>query len=230
MMAMDIGVKVTGKEEVDACGTMAKQFAYEGIAVLDERIEPAARVNDDFTIYRRIDLRGSGLRSLKNRIDMARGKALVVAAEIGTIDATNWAAEDTRIDLLTLSPSKDKRLRETTAHLAASSSTCLEVQIAPLLSSTGLIRSRILKSYREAIITAIDANMGVVLSSGATYPMGLRSTVAMIHIGMLLGLEKRTAEQAVNEQPARIIEKNMKRMRPEYIRTGVEIRKGGNDD
>jgi RNase P/RNase MRP subunit p30 len=229
MMAMDIGVNITDREEIDLCVRLAQQIGFAGIAVLGEMSEPVTRITHDFMTYRRIDLRGKGLSSLRDQIDTARKRGLVVAMQLGAIEATNWAAEDPRVDLLTLDPSKEYRLRDTTAHLATSSSTYLEIQIAPLLSSTGLNRSKILKSYREAVITAIDANMGIVLSSGATYPMGLRSPVAMVHIGMLLGLERGAAEQAVIELPARIIERNMKRMGPEYVRAGVEIRRGGKD-
>jgi RNase P/RNase MRP subunit p30 len=105
--------------------------------------------------------------------------------------------------------------------------TALELQIAPLLNSSGLHRSKILKAYREAVVTAVGAGMGLVLSSGATHPMGLRSPLAMMHIGMLLGIDRTLAEKAVHELPTCIIERNMKRLSPEYVGPGVEIVRRG---
>src|SRR4030042_1254801 len=119
-----------------------------------------------------------------------------------------------RVDLLTFDPSKEHRLRETTASLASSSATALEIQAAPLLQSSGLQRSKILKTCRETVATAVDAGMGVVLSSGAAHPMGLRSPVAMVHIGLLLGIERKLAESAIQELPAHLIERSMKRRQP----------------
>jgi RNase P/RNase MRP subunit p30 len=227
MMAMDIGVNITDEEGIDSCVRMAQQFGFTGIAVIGDMSEPMVRVTDNFTIFRRIELRGKGLGNLKKQSDAARKSGLVVAMQLNTIGMTNWAAEDPRVDLLTINPSKESRLRDTTARLAASSSTCLEIQIAPLLSSTGLSRSKVLKSYREAVTTAVDANMEIVLSSGAIYPMGLRSPVAMIHIGMLIGLEKAVAEHAVMDTPSQIVERNMKKLGPGYVRAGVEVLRGG---
>jgi RNase P/RNase MRP subunit p30 len=227
MMAMDIGVNITDKEEIDSCVRMAQQLGFVGIAVQIDMSEPMVRAKDNFTIFRRIELRGKKLSNLRRHSEAARRGGLVIAMQLSTIEVANWAAESSRVDLLTLNPSKEHRLRDTTARLAASSSTCLEIQIAPLLSSTGLSRSKVLKSYREAVTTAVDANMGIVLSSGAVYSMGLRSPLAMIHIGMLIGLEKALAEQAVMNTPTKIVERNMKRLGPEYVRTGVEVLRGG---
>jgi RNase P/RNase MRP subunit p30 len=227
MMAMDIGVNITDKEEIESCARIAQQFGFAGMAVMGDISEPMVRVTDSFMIFRRIELKGKGLGNLRKQSNAARRSGLVVAMQLSTIEVTNWAAEDPRVDLLTINPSKESRLRDTTARLAASSSTCLEIQIAPLLSSTGLSRSKVLKSYREAVTTAVDANMEIVLSSGAIYPMGLRSPVAMVHIGMLVGLEKTVAEHAVMDTPSQIVERNMKKLGPEYVRAGVEVLRGG---
>jgi len=128
--------------------------------------------------------------------------------------------------LLMFAPSKEHRLRETTASLASSSATALEIQAAPLLHSSGLQRSKILKMYRETVATAVDAEMGVVLSSGAAHPMELRSPVAMVHIGLLLGIERKLAENAIQELPTHLIERSMKRRQPEFVSPGVEILRG----
>ncbi|MBE0527013.1 MAG: hypothetical protein IH631_08730, partial [Candidatus Thorarchaeota archaeon] len=126
-------------------------------------------------------------------------------------------------------PTQDNRLRDTTARLASITNTYLEIQIAPLLQSSGLNRSKLLKSYRESVSTAMDAGMGVVLTSGAIRPMGLRSSVAMAHIGILLGMDRAYADSAVSSIPKSIIERNTKKLQPGFVSNGVEILQKGDE-
>jgi RNase P/RNase MRP subunit p30 len=69
----------------------------------------------------------------------------------------------------------------------------------------------------------MDAGMRIVLTSGANRPMGLRSSVAMAHIGILLGMDRVYADKAVNEFPKAIIERNLTKIQPNFVSDGVEI-------
>ena len=222
-MAVDIGVNIPDVKDIGSFGKLAHQIGFTGIAISGVMDRPVTEIPEGITIYRRVNLTGRGINSLRNQIQRVRKNAIIVATQLGSIDTTNWAVEDQRVDLLTFDPSKEHRLRETTASLASSSATSLEIQIAPLLHSSGLQRSKILKTYRETVATAVDAGMGVVLSSGAAHPMGLRSPAAMVHIGLLLGIERELAERAIQELPAHLIERSMKRRQPEFVSPGVEI-------
>jgi RNase P/RNase MRP subunit p30 len=222
-MAIDLGVTVTDMERISSFGELAHQIGYTGFAVAGLVNQPYRHLAEGVTIYRRDNLTGRGVNSLKNQIERVRKNATIIAVQVGSIDTTNWAAEDQRVDLLTLDPSKDHKLRATTARLASASLTALELQIAPLLHFSGLQRSKILKGYREAVMTAVGGGMKVILSSGATHPMGLRSPIAMMHIGMLLGLDRALAESAVHEMPMGIVERSMKRLSPEFVSPGVEV-------
>jgi RNase P/RNase MRP subunit p30 len=226
-MAIDVGVSAPDIEKIGSFENLAHQIGLTGIAVVGLIDQPLRDFTEAITVYKRANLTGKGTNTLRNQIERVRKKVTIVAAQVSTIDTTNWAAEDRRVDLLTLNPLKDYKLRETTACLASTSLTALELQIAPLLNYSGLRRSKILKAYREAVVTAVGAGMGLVLSSGATHPTGLRSPLAMMHIGMLLGIDRALAEKAVHELPTCIIERNMKKLSPEYVGSGVEIvRKG----
>jgi len=222
-MTVDVGVYVPDMEKIGMFGKIAHQIGFTGIAVAGLMDQPYKHLAENITVYRRIDITGKGINSLRKQIERVRKSTLIVTVQLGSIDLTNWAAEDRRVDLLTLDPSKDYKLRETTACIASNSSTSLEIQIAPLLNSSGLIRSKILKAYREAVTTAIDSGMGVVLSSGATHPMGLRSPLAMMHIGMLLGIDRPLVERSVHELPTYIIERSLKKLSSEFIGPGIEI-------
>jgi RNase P/RNase MRP subunit p30 len=105
----------------------------------------------------------------------------------------------------------------------------LEIQIAPLLKSTGLDRSKILKSYREAVTTARNGGMDVVLTSGANRPLGLRSAVAMAHIGILLGMDRAYADSAVTGLPLSIVERNMRKLTPGFVSDGIEVIQKGEE-
>ena len=148
---------------------------------------------------------------------------MIVSVRLASVDTANWAAEDPRVDLLTVDNSREQRLRDSTAHLAAASKTALEIRYEPLLHLVGLNRSKVIKTYRESIRTAIDSGMQVILSSGATHPLNLRSPMAMRHIGELLGMEPKYAEYVVSEAPKIIIERNRKRFSSAFVTDGIEI-------
>ena len=176
------------------------------------------------TIVTRADLSLGKLSVLKNQINQVRKRAVIISAPIGTINTTNWAAEDDRVDLLTLTElSRGNGLRSTTAGLAAESGTALEIPIRPLLVNTGLARSKILKMYREASRTAYTAGMSVVISSGATEPILLRSPRALQYICHLLGMEEGLAKKAVLEHPDMIVTDNLHRLSSEFVAPGIEV-------
>ena len=176
------------------------------------------------TIITRVDLPSGRLNALKNQIKRVRKQAVVISAPVGAIDVTNWAAEDDRVDLLTLAePSRENGLRSTTAGLAAESGTALEIPIRPLLLNTGLVRSKVLKIYREAYRTAYTAGMSVVISSGATEYILLRSPRAIQCICHLLGMEEGLTKKAVIEAPDRIVMDNLQHLSSEFVSPGIEI-------
>ncbi len=222
-MTVDVGVYVPDMEKISSFGNIAHQIGFKGIAITGLMDQPFRQLAEEITVYRRVNITGKGINSLRKQIERVRKNTIIVAVQLGSIDMTNWVVEDKRVDFLTLDPSKDYKLRETTASIASNSATALEIQIAPLLNSSGLYRSKILKAYREAVMTAVGAGMGVVLSSGATHPMGLRSPLAMMHIGMLLGIDRPLVERAVHELPIYIIERNLKKLSTEFVSSGVEI-------
>ena len=169
-------------------------------------------------------------RVMKNKVKQYRSKAIIVAAPLTNVNLANWAAEESMIDILTLVPPyNEHKLRKTTARLAASNFTMLEVPINPLLSVEGMARARILKTFRESVATAIGSGMSIILSSGATNPLGMRSPKAMQHIGQMLGIEISKTRSCVNENVSQIINRNKQKLSDEYIANGIRIVKEGKD-
>jgi RNase P/RNase MRP subunit p30 len=222
-VTVDLGVLAKDLSETDLFCEIARELGIAGLAVPNLHSEPVKKTDSGLDIFRRIELHGRTINSLRKQVSKFRRKSLIVSVPLRGIEVANWAADDKRIDLLTLEIANDNRLRDTTAHLASNSGVSLEIQIAPLLKTSGLNRSKVLKSYRESVRTALDGGMGIVLTSGANHPLGLRSPVAMIHLGILLGMTRTEAEWAVNELPLSIITQNLKKLQSGFVGDGVEI-------
>jgi len=228
-VSIDLGILAPDVTEIDSFGDMATKLGLSGFAVVGSFAESFKQLTENMMVYSRVILHGKNINSVRKQISNTRRKSMIVSVPLKSIEITNWAAEDNRVDILTADPTQENRLRDTTAHLASISNTILEIQIAPLLKSTGLNRSKILKSYREAVTTARDGGMDVILTSGASNPMGLRSSVAMAHIGILLGMDRAYADSAVTSLPLSIIERNMRKLQPGFVSSGVEIIQKGEE-
>ncbi|MFW9967647.1 MAG: RNase P subunit p30 family protein [Candidatus Thorarchaeota archaeon] len=223
-MPIDLNVRVPTLESLESFAEMGNRLGLTGFATFLKRETPFETLDGGMNLFVRTDLPENGLRSAKGILKETRSKSAIIAVPLRGVDMANWAAEDERVDLLTIDePHKDFILRESTAKLAASSDTALEVLIEPLLSSFGLARSKVVKVFRENVQTAIDAGMQVILSSGAKAVMSMRSPTAMQYAGLLLGLDWHYTKHAVHEGPQDIIDRNRKRLSPNFVAPGVEI-------
>lgn len=228
-MVVDIGVCVSDPKNLDSFVQMAQKIGFTGLATHNIQGEPDQHFGDDFSILKRVDVSGRDLKSIRKQVDNVRKHSMIVSVKIASVGTVNWAAEDQRVDLLTVDHSLDYRLRDSTARLAAMHSTALEIRFEPLLHLAGLNRSKVIKVYRESIQTAIDSRMQVILSSGASHPLHLRSARAIRHLGELLGMESKYAENAINQAPLDIIERNRRRFSSDYVSEGVEILQRGTE-
>jgi RNase P/RNase MRP subunit p30 len=226
-VAIDVGVCIPDPKSLDSFVQMAQKLGFAGLATHVVEGAPDQLFQDGFSVLKRVNVSGRGLRSIRKQVESVRRQAMIVSVELASIETANWAAEDQRVDLLTLDPSRDFRLRDTTARFAAASNTALEIRFEPLLRLIGLNRSRVIKTYRESIETAIDAGMQVVLSSGAKHPLHMRSPVAMQNLGELLGMDSIYAEKAVDKAPLDIIQRNRERFSSDYVAEGVKIFRRG---
>ncbi len=224
-MKIDLGVMIADSGDIESFCRMGHSLNLSGLATPGNHDRPVKTL-EQMKIYKRVDIRGKSVGSIRQQIGHVRNTSVILALEIGPIDRTNWAVEDKRVDLLTICPSGEHSLRATTARLASTAGVALEVQIAPLLHTSGFNRSKMLKVYRETIETAYDNDMMVVLTSGAKKPIELRSPEAIAHIGMLLGLEKSYAQRTIDDFPSMIVQRNLKKLDPDYIGTGIEIIQG----
>jgi len=227
-VVIDIGVCVPNPQSLDLFVQMARKIGFTGLATQNIEGDPDQSLENMFSVLKRTDISGRGLQSLRKQVDSVRRNTMIVAVKLGSVETANWAAENQRVDLLTVDSSQEHRLRSSTAHLAAISDTALEIRFEPLLYLVGLNRSKVIKAYRESIRTAVDSGMQVILSSGATHPFQMRSPRAIQHIAELLGMERKYAEYAINHAPLQIVENNRRKFSSDYVAEGMEILQRGN--
>jgi RNase P/RNase MRP subunit p30 len=230
-VVIDLGVYVPDSNSLEAFIQMAQKLGFTGFATPHTENEPEhSFANSRFSVLKRADLTGNNIKSIRKRVDDVRKHSMIVSVGLASVETANWAADDKRVDLLTLNHLRDYRLRDTTARLGAASNTALEIKFEPLLNLAGLNRSKVIKMYRESISTAISSGMQVILSSGAKHPLHMRSPRAMQYLCELLGMEPKYAEHAVNHAPIDIVEENRRRFRSDYIRDGLEIIQRGTEE
>lgn len=220
MRYIDLNINADTPQAIQSLSSMGGALGYSGLAAKGQSYHEAPV---QIELFSRADLTAKRLAGLKKEVSRTRKRHLVLATPLGGVDTTNWAAEEGTIDLLTLPLTGNGRLRTSTARLAAGSNTALEIVIHPLLITKGLERSRVLKTMTDAIKIAVQGEMKVVLTSGALQPIHMRSPYAMIHIGMLLGLERLESIESISQTPHEIIERNIKRLDDNYILPGLEV-------
>ncbi|MBD3160159.1 MAG: hypothetical protein GF309_15385 [Candidatus Lokiarchaeota archaeon] len=224
MEAADLNVRAKNRQHLDEFSKMAKKYHFQAIATSASLKEPVIEDEKGFRICKRIEVNADKVGKVKSRIGQSRRKAVIIAVRIGEVNATNWAANDHRVDLLTTYGYPWQRdLRYSTAKLAAATDTALEVNIVSLLQVSGLKRSRVLKSLRDSIRTASRARMRIVLSSGADSALRMRSPTALEQIGSLLDIDYKTAEKALRNYPMDIIKRNLAKLNENFIAPGIEI-------
>ncbi len=222
MPAIDLNVRVQAQSELNPFVDMAKFLGIGGIVVPLSDKSPEGFEIDGLSVFTRHDIHSQKVGAVKHQINRFRNHFTIIAVALTDIDTANWAASDAKVDLLTLLPTNSE-LRNTTARLASKSGVALEVPISPLLGVAGLARSRILKNYSEAIRTASKAGMNIILSSGSSEPIQMRSPWALGHIGALLGIDMHSAKNAILEYSESIITENLKRLGDDHVSDGIDI-------
>lgn len=231
MPAIDFNVRVPDRDSLGTFADMAKTLGFSGIVVpIKGELARGFEINN-VMIYTRLDIKSTKLGVLKRELDKARKKFSIIAVPLSEVDIANWAVKEARVDVLTFQHTKNHHnLRSSTARLAAKAGTSLEVSIAPLLDVSGLARSKLIKEYRESITTACNAGMKVILSSGASTPIQMRSPRALNHIGTLFGLNPQYTEVSISDHAYTLLQENVQKLGDNHIAAGIELVSRGGDE
>ncbi|MFQ5999929.1 MAG: RNase P subunit p30 family protein, partial [Candidatus Bathyarchaeia archaeon] len=125
----------------------------------------------------RVDFAPKTPRELLQYLRRFRRRFEVVSVTCTSKRVARQAAKDRRVDLLSF-PATDIHKRffdHAEAELASKASSCLEIEMAPLLSLSSSSRIRLLSRLRREVAIAKRFNVPVVISSGATNEYLMRS-------------------------------------------------------
>lgn len=135
------------------------------------------------------------------------------------------AAKDRRVDLL-LFPATDLRKRffdHAEAELASKALSCLEIEMAPLLSLSGFSRIRLLSRLRREVAIAERFNVPVAISSGATNEYFTRRPQDYAALATLFDMSTPYALRALSEDPLAIVERNRQKLSADYVAPGIRV-------
>ncbi|MFQ6095453.1 MAG: RNase P subunit p30 family protein [Candidatus Bathyarchaeia archaeon] len=186
---------------------------------------------NNLDLIKRVDLRPKDTRALLDLLRNVRRKRELVAVYCNSKPIARQAAKDRRVDLISF-PSTDPRRRffnSAEAELASKSQAALEVDMAPLIALDGFLRTRLISCLRREVAIAKKFDVPMVLSSGSSDRYLLRKPQDYASLAYLFGLDHQAAMKALSETPLRIIERNRKKLSPDYVAPGVYIVKRGRD-
>lgn len=161
------------------------------------------------------------LRSLRR----FRRKFEIVAVRCHTKDVARQAAKDRRVDLLQFSVTS-LRIRffdEAEAGLASQALSSLELELAPILQLTSFSRVRLLSSLRREVATAERFKVPITISSGATDELLMRGPRDYAAVTTLFDLSMSSALRALSENPWVTVERNRKKLSPDYVAPGIHV-------
>ncbi|KYH41864.1 MAG: Ribonuclease P protein component 3 [Candidatus Bathyarchaeota archaeon B26-2] len=179
----------------------------------------------------RVDLSPKNSRDLLEELRRVRRRFEIVAVECGNKQIARQAAKDRRVDILSFkSPEPRGRFFDAAeAELASGALSALEIDLAPLLVLSGFLRVRLLSILRREVFLAGKFGVPVVLSSGASERLLLRKPRECIALARLFDMDFEAAKSALSETPLSIVERNRKKLSPNYVAPGVYVVRRGGD-
>jgi len=154
-----------------------------------------------------------------------RRKFEIVAVRCHTKDVARQAAKDRRVDLLQFSATNLRKrfFDEAEAELASQALSSLEIELAPILQLTSFSRVRLLSSLRKEVATAERFKVPITLSSGATDEELMRGPRDYAALATLFDLPMSSALKALSENPWVTVERNRKKLGPDYVAPGIHV-------
>ena len=179
----------------------------------------------------RLDLKPRKTRELIHNLRRWRRRYEIISVACYSKSVARQAAKDRRVDLIRF-PFPNPRRRffdRAEAELASHALTSLEIDLKPLLILKGRKRIRLLSTLRREVSIAEKFEVPLILSSAAHQEILMRKPRAMAALTSLFDLSPQYALQAINENPLEIIERNRKKLGPQYIAPGIRLIRRGKD-
>jgi len=185
--------------------------------VMKERLQSLRTIflESNVEVFFRIDLNCSNRQELLKLLRRFRNSYDVVSVNCSNHALALVAARDRRVDVIFFDPSKrNVWFDHSIANVAHAA---LEFNLNTILTERGPIQ----KSMKEINI-AKEHKVKIVLSSGSTSPLMIRTPPQLTAIGRILGLNEDQARNAM-KTPWLIVKQNVERRSNKYVEEGVSI-------
>ena len=173
----------------------------------------------------RINISPRNSNELLQSLRRYRRKFEIVAVRCDTKEVARQAAKDRRVDLLQFSATNLRRrfFDQAEAELASQALASLEIELAPLLQLTSFSRVRLLSRLRKEAATAARFKVPVTLSSGATDELFMRGPRDYAALACLFDLPLPSALGALSDSPFGVVERNRRKLSPDYVAPGIRV-------
>ena len=112
--------------------------------------------------------------------------------------------------------------------MASGSYCALELDMNPLLTLPANRLVPLLRTLRQEVRIAEKFDVKIVLSSGVNDVSLMRHPYDYVSLARLFDLDKESALDSLSEIPNSIIERNRRKLSPDYVAPGVfVVRRGG---
>jgi len=179
----------------------------------------------------RVDLAPKTTRDLIASLRRLRRRFEVVSVLCVSKPVARQAAKDRRVDLLSfpVARPRDRFFDRAEAELASESLASFEIDMAPLLSSEGFLRTRLLASLRREVTVAQSLHVPVTISSGATSEHLLRRPHDYAALTMLFDMDSSLALNALSDVPSTLVERNRQKLSQGFVAPGLRVVRRGKD-
>jgi RNase P/RNase MRP subunit p30 len=226
-------------KHVSALISKASELGYRLIAIplppncTDQEIkriqELCSEAKMDFAS--RVNLKPRTPNELLSNLRRIRRKFEIVSVLCDSKNVSRQAAKDRRVDLLNfpLTDFHNRFFDMAEAELASNSVAVLEIDMKPLLTLEGPMRTRLLSALRKEAGIAEGFHLPIVLSSGASNEMLLRKPAEVAAMSSLFDLSKESALGAVSKNPIAIVKRNREKLSPRFVAPGIRVVRRGKD-
>ncbi len=199
--------------------------------IREDTIHQLQTICDDSGVdfAKRIDLTPKTSRGLLRDLRHFRRRFEVVSVICTSKAVARQAAKDRRVDILSFSATnlRTRFFDHAEAELASNALSCLEIDMAPLLTLTGFQRVRLISYLRREVTIAEKFDIPVIISSGASDKHLLRGPHDYAALASLFDLDVAFSLRALSEYPFELVERNRGKLSPDYLAPGLRIVKSG---
>lgn len=200
------------------------EYGYDGLVVraspetVDRIRARAAEVPQSVGIA--IELEPADRQEASGAVGHYRSDADLLLLRGGTPDLNRFAVEDPRVDVLTAPMAESGDVNHVIAGAAAENGVAIELNLGPVLRTSGGRRVRAIRDRRKLIELVADADAPWVASADATDHLQVRAPRELCALGDVIGVGADVIETGLAAWH-RLLERTRRRRDPSFVEPGV---------